>query len=84
MVVLPEEHNPIWQKGGEYMGQKHKIYQATLTFFVCAASQGRAEEEILLGYGASGELDVKEVTDAAVVAKNQRSVIHAHDDIVPY
>ncbi len=67
------------------MSQKHKIYQATLTFFVCAASKDRAEEEILLGYGASGELEVKEVTDAAVVAENQhRRVIHAHDELVPY
>jgi hypothetical protein len=84
VVVSPEEHNPFWQKGGESMSQEHKVYQVTVTFFVCAASQARAEEEILMGYGASGKLEAKVVTDAAVVAKNQGSVMHAHDELVPY
>jgi hypothetical protein len=65
------------------MSHEHTVYQVTLTFFVCAASQERAEEEILMGYGASGMLETKEVADAAVVAKNYRSVIHAHDELVP-
>jgi len=66
------------------MSQEHKVYQVTVTFYVCAASQERAEGEILMGYGAGGKLEAKEVTDAAVVAKNQKNVIHAHDEMVPY
>jgi hypothetical protein len=72
-------------KGGESM--KEKIYKVTVTYFVCAKSQDRAEQEILMGYGAGGRMKTEELghadADALMWLENEGGIIHAHNDIQP-